>query len=105
MEILSYVAAEKGAKLGHFQVCMTDWRDFVIDMTLFQKGSHRWVTFPTIKYNKDGKDLYKAQARFKRPETHKAFENKVLQLLDEFIAKQAKENAQEKAKPEQFTLF
>ena len=104
MEILSFVLAEKGSKVGHFQVLMPDWRDFIIDMTLFQKGSHRWVTFPTAKYQKDWKDMYKPQARFKRQETHKAFENKALQLLDEFIEKQKQQPKQEEAY-KQFDLF
>ncbi len=104
MEIINFILAEKGTKIGHFQVCMTTWKDLIIDMTLFQKGSHRWITFPTVKYNKDGKDMYKAQVRFKDQATHKAFENKVLLLLDEFREKQQQQpKVQETQK--QFDLF
>jgi len=104
MEIINFVLAEKGSKVGHFQVCITAWKELIIDMTLFQKGSHRWVTFPTIKYNKDGKDMYRAQMRFKEQTTHKAFENKVLQLLDEFREKQKQQPKQEESY-KQFDLF
>lgn len=97
MEILNYHEAIKGSKLGHFQVCINSWREIVIDMTLFQKGSHRWISFPTTKYEKDGKVLYKPMVKFKNPATHKAFETKVLELLDKYIADQQKKPVYQQA--------
>lgn len=86
IEITHYKSINKNSLIATFSVKMQKWGNFQIrDCTLFQKGSQRWMSYPSRKYNADGKDKYFAFCGFEDRETNEAFQKKVLDAVDKYL--------------------
>jgi len=72
--------------MGKFSLKIPKWGNFIIhDMSYFQKGHQRWVSFPSKQFEKDGEKKYMPYNKFEDDKTLKAFQEQVLKALDEYF--------------------
>jgi len=89
MEISNLKRIDKNSLVATFDLTITKWGNFIIrNMTLFEKGSQRWIGFPSRKYEEDGKPKYFIYNGFKDRNIQDAFQKQVLKLLEPELAKQ-----------------
>lgn len=84
MKILSYKPIAKGFLLGICNVELPSGME-VREVTIFQKGDNRWISFPSRKYQKDGKDQFFPLIRLDA-EKMKKFQTQLLDALDTWIS-------------------
>lgn len=88
IEISKYTQIGKGSLVGRFNIRIQKWGGFVIrEMTYFQKGHQRWVSFPSKQFEVEGEKKYMHYNLFEEPSMQAAFQEKVLKALDEFFKK------------------
>lgn len=83
MKILSYKPISKGFLLGMCNVELPSGLE-IREITIFQKGDNRWISFPSRKYQKDGKDQYYPYLRLDA-EKMKKFQTQLLDALDTWV--------------------
>lgn len=116
MKILKFkpYPADRGpsALQGTFTLQVPQWHNVIIEeMSLFQKGTNRWVAFPSRAYqSQDGAKKYFHYARFEEQQTMRDFSHAVCKALDAYLAAQspsvyAQPAAQPQPKPVQTTLL
>lgn len=88
MEIKNYKAINKNTLIANFSLLIPKWGNFIIrEIAYFKKDNKRWISFPCRIYEKDGEKKYFPYMAFGEDSTFKTFQEKVLALLDEFLAK------------------
>lgn len=89
MEIINYRKIEQGFLVASFDVIIPNWGNIIFKKCkLFNKNGHRWVSFPSNKFEKDGKTLYTPNVAFQEKQTHKKFEIKLIELIDKGMYKE-----------------
>lgn len=87
MKVLKYKEINRNSLRGTFDLKIDKWGGFIIrDMSFFQKGNNRWISFPSRPYDKDGEKKYYNLNLFENPETMREFQSKALQSLDQYLA-------------------
>ena len=88
-EIENYKEINKGSMIANFNLKVIPWGGFIIrGMTYYKKENNRWVSFPSRAYEENGVKKYFSYCVFEDFADTKAFAEKVLRALDEFILKQ-----------------
>lgn len=92
MEVLNFKPINKNSLLATFSLKIPKWGNIILrDMTLFQKGSHRWIGFPSRQYEEAGQKKYFSYMQFEDKQTKEVFDKKVLEVLETYIAALPKE--------------
>lgn len=87
IKITHYKPSEEGTRKATFSIQVEKWGGFQIrDMCLFQKGTTRWVSYPARSYEAEGKKKYFSFNGFADLNMDKAFKERILYALDEFIS-------------------
>jgi len=87
MEITKYRPINKGYVVGNFGLKIDKWGIIINDCTLFDKNGRRWISFPQRQYEDKGEKKYAPYMSFIEKAHMTAFTEKVLTILDEYIAK------------------
>ncbi len=75
-----------GVLQGTFSINVEKFGNLEIrNMSYFQKGSQKWITFPSKDYEKDGQKKYFPFLHFKEAKTMDAFSKKVLEALEMYL--------------------
>ncbi len=88
MKIQDVKLINKGALIATCSVQIPEWKLTIREISLFQKGDNFWTTFPSRKYEKDGKTKYYQFFRFDNDEITHKFQKKVKELFDNWISTQ-----------------
>lgn len=89
IEITHYKPFENSAKLATFSIKVPKWGNFLIrELSLFQKGSHKWISFPSRQYEADGKKKYFSFNGFEDQKMNEAFQDQVLKAIDKYLQSQ-----------------
>jgi len=87
IEIIKYNEINKGPVICSFAIRLPKMKGFCIyNMTLFQKDSQRWITFPSVKIEKDGKTKYLPHCGFESHELNDQFKQEIINALDAYTA-------------------
>jgi DNA-binding cell septation regulator SpoVG len=86
IEILKYKVVNKGTIAGILNVKIPKWGNFIInEIILFKKDNNMWLSFPSRKYEKEGSLRYFPFMRFEHDDMRKAFQNSVLEALEQHL--------------------
>jgi hypothetical protein len=87
IEIIRYNEIKKGSVSANFAIKLNKMMGFCIhNMTLFEKEPKRWITFPSVKIEKDGKTKYLSHCGFENFELNEEFKVEIIKSLDNYIA-------------------
>jgi hypothetical protein len=88
MEISNFKLKANSSLIATFDLTLTKWGNFIIgEMTLFQKDNHKWIGFPSRKFESEGKTKYFAYNAFKERSMQDAFSKQVVALCEAELAK------------------
>jgi len=88
MEISNLRKINKGSLIASFDVVFPKWAQFTIhDCKLFEKEGKRWISFPSIPFEKDGKTMYKKTISFEE-EAYKKIQFTLKNLVEDEMHKQ-----------------
>jgi len=86
IEITHYKPIANSTKQATFSIKIPKWGNFLIrELSLFQKGSQRWISFPSRTYEADGKKKYFSFNSFEDQKMMHAFQEKIMEALDKHI--------------------
>lgn len=89
IQVIEWRPANRKTFQGHFDIIIPKWGGFIIcDMRYFKKDNKRWISFPSKKFEKDGKIGYYNYCKFHAACVNKLFNEKVLDALDQFFQEQ-----------------
>jgi len=71
----------KGSLLGFCDISVPQLGMDLFNIAIFQKGSQRWLSFPSKEYEKDGEKKYMPYIRFKKKESMDNFTRQVLEAI------------------------
>lgn len=98
IEITKYKAVEKGTLVAFLDIKIQKWGNFFIrDITYFIKGDMRWISFPSQQYKKDDTTKYKPYNGFEEDSIQKKFQEKVMEAIDEYTARQPQQQEGEES--------
>lgn len=83
MKILSYKPLDKGFLRGHCTVETPSGLQ-IREIAIFDKNGHRWIAFPSRKYEDQGQTKYYPYL-YLEAEKLKRFQNQLLDALDTWI--------------------
>lgn len=87
MEIVKAKHLNTGCLKGSFDLLIAPWFLQINGCTVWQKGTARWVNFPSWKFKDDeGNDAYAPYVKLTDKDRHKAFTQKALGLWDAWVA-------------------
>lgn len=94
IQILKFRPHQRETLQGFISIVIPKWGNFIInDIAIFEKGSHRWMTFPSRQYVDKDKKKNSYYCAFMDQEMRKAFEDKVLKAFDLHLTNIGKGNA------------
>jgi hypothetical protein len=98
IEITRFVKKDKPVLKGFFSIKIPQYAGLCInDLSYFQKGNQRWISYPQKPYEKDGEKKYANVIFFE----DKAMQDSILKALDEYLV----QNNAETFKDGQFIPF
>ncbi len=87
IEIIRHIEINKGPVVCSFAIKLPKMKGFCIyNLTLFEKDSQRWITFPSLKLEKEGKPKYLAHCGFENHELNDQFKKEIISALDAYLA-------------------
>ncbi len=87
IEIIRHIEINKGPVVCSFAIKLPKMKGFCIyNLTLFEKDSQRWITFPSIKFEKEGKTKYLPHCGFENHEFNDQFKKEIIIALDAYLA-------------------
>lgn len=88
-EIVKYTknkSLRASAKMGTFDLKIVKWGGFIIrECAHFTKGEAHWFSFPCRSYEENGVTKYYPYNAFESPEMMKAFSEKVVHALKDYL--------------------
>ena len=94
IEIFNYKEVHKKPLKANFCIKIKKWKDFCIyNLTWFQTENTSWITFPSMKYQKDGKDKYFPYCGYSEKEINEAFKAEILKAVQEYASNNTGMNA------------
>jgi len=88
MEIIKFKEVNKNTLQASFSLKIPKWGNFIInDILYFKKDNNRWIALPSKEYEHEGKKKYHWYIHFEDPKIMEGFQKKVLQAIDEYLAK------------------
>ena len=85
-----YRPVNKGCIIGTCNIVIPTWGIEFFDITLFENGNQRWVTFPSRQYERDGKKNYMPYFRFQNKTDAEMFADKVFEAVARYNAGDSK---------------
>ena len=83
IEMIRFRKTNKGKILGNMDIFIKSIGMEVFGVTLFQKGSNRWASFPCKAVERNGEKKYFPHMRFRDNNEKVAFEKAVFALYDQ----------------------
>jgi hypothetical protein len=102
IEVIEYNPCDSGCNKGTISVKMHKWGGFVLaGLTIMQKGTSRWISFPNYKKDVGGEIKWLPVAYYETNEMQKRLSVQILRALDEYVKPTVsiKENLSEPASP------
>lgn len=89
IEIVKFTSVDKKALRGLVTVKVPKWGNFIIrDLSYFESGPRRWVSWPTKGEQVDGVIKYTPTCQFESSEISSAFLKQVLDELTNYLNSQ-----------------
>ncbi len=85
MKIENYRPIGKGSIIASFDLEIPKMGIKICNMTLFQKDSRKWVSFPSRQYEKDGVKKYSSYIYFLNKDHQDPFNRMVLLAIEEQV--------------------
>jgi hypothetical protein len=85
IQILNIERVEKNNLLATCDVLITPWRMTLHSVTIFQKGTQRWIGMPSRKWEKDGEEKYQELVSFTDEGMKKRFRAQIMAAVDKFL--------------------
>lgn len=98
IEVIRYKPMHKDGVIGSFSLQISKWGNFCLhNLLLVEKNGKRYVTFPGMKYEKDGQQKFFEYYAFDSRENTINFKKHILEVIETFvrdyeITKQKEEN-------------
>jgi hypothetical protein len=86
MEILDYKPVGKGSLVAEICIKIPKWELIINKLSVFQKGSARWINFPALSFQVEGETKYYPLLKFADNELYKRFSESVLKAVDTYKA-------------------
>ncbi len=86
IQISNIEKVEKNNLLATCDVHIAPWKTTLHNVTIFQKGTQRWIGMPSRKWEKDGEEKYQELITFTDEGMKKRFRTQIMQAVDKFLA-------------------
>lgn len=82
IKILKYEPMVKGALIGKASILVEKWNFIIHDVSIFEKDSKRWASFPNRPVDIDGERKWLPVCSFDSPELSRKFSEQTIEALN-----------------------
>lgn len=84
IEVIDITPVEKGSVLARCDVRIKPWSMILKNVTVFQKGTQRWLGMPSRQFEKDGEVKYEELIQFEGGAA-KRFRDQVMGAIEKWL--------------------
>lgn len=85
IQITNIRPVNKNSLLATCDVQIRPWKVTFHNVSIFQKGTNRWIGMPSRKWEKDGETKYQELVTFDDADIQKRFRDQIMVCIDDYL--------------------